>query len=152
GDDPGRGGADLDGPAGGLLDDPPVHHRVGERDPDLDGVGTGVGHRPHDVEPGRAEPAGHVGHEQLPALLPPGPEVSLQVHSSGSPRRSATWWASLSPRPDSVTSTVAPAGISDPAASASQPRAWAGSRAGTIPSLTDRSLNPSRAWASVQCT
>src|SRR5581483_4839527 len=96
------------------------------------------------------QPAGHVGHEQLAAGGPLRPEVALEVHSSGSPSSSATWWASLSPRPDSVTRTVAPAGISDPAASASQPRAWAGSRAGTIPSVTARSLNPSRAWASVQ--
>src|SRR5207302_9104704 len=114
GDDVGRGGPDLDGPARRLLDDAPVHYRVGERDADLDGVGAGVGHGPDHVEPGGAQPARHVRDQELAAGLPPGPEVRLEVHSRGSPRSSATWWASLSPRPDSVTSTVDPAGTDWP--------------------------------------
>ena len=40
----------------GLLDDGPVHHRIGERDPDLDGVGTGFGGSPNRL---RASPRTH---------------------------------------------------------------------------------------------
>ena len=50
-----------------LLDGGAVHHRIGERDADLDRVGAGVGDGPHDVEPPRAEPAGDVRDEQLAA-------------------------------------------------------------------------------------
>ena len=50
----GRRGAELERPLRRLLDRAAVHHRVGERDADLDGVGAGVGHGPHDVEPGAA--------------------------------------------------------------------------------------------------
>ena len=67
---------DLEGPPGRLLDGAAVHDRVGERDADLDGVGPGVGHGPHDVEPGRAEAAGHVRHEQLAARVPLRPQVA----------------------------------------------------------------------------
>ena len=56
------------------------------------------------------------GHEQLAARVAPGPQVRLErSRRARSPvRRSATCAASLSPRPDSVTSTVEPVGTDAP--------------------------------------
>ena len=78
---------------------------------------------PHDVEPAGAEPAGHVGDEELAPGVAPGPQVARtrSLTPSASPvSRSATCAASLSPRPDRVTSTVEPAGTDAPGL-ASQP-------------------------------
>ena len=58
--------------------------------------------------------------------------------------RSATCAASLSPRPDSVTSTVEPAGTDRPASRASHAIACAGSSAGTMPSMTGRGAGSRR--------
>src|SRR5262249_5708775 len=128
----------------------PVHHRIGERDADLDGVGTGVDDGAHDVEPSRAQAAGDVGGEQRAARITFPTQVRLELHASCSPvRRSATCAASLSPRPDKVTSTVAPDGTDRPASLASHAIACAGSRAGTIPSVTDSSSKAATASSSV---
>ena len=110
-DDARRRRAEVERALRRLLDRAAVHHRVGERDADLDRVGAGVGDRAHDVEPVRAEPAGDVRDEQLvPGLAPgrAGAPRATHVTSRSPVRRSATWAASLSPRPDSVTSTVEP--------------------------------------------
>ena len=61
-----------------LLDGRAVHHRVGERDADLDGVGAGGGDRAHDVEPVVVEAAGDVRDEQLVPGLAPGAQVRLE--------------------------------------------------------------------------
>ena len=91
-----------------------VHHRVGERDADLDGVGTGIGHGPQRGEPPVVHPAGDVGDEQLAARSRAARSVASNgsrrrrtvVSHDRSPRRSATWATSLSPRPDRLTSTT----------------------------------------------
>ena len=133
-----------------LLDRAAVHDRVGERDADLDRVGARVDDRAHDVAPLAAEPAGDVRDEQLArrasrAARAGAPRGSLRAR----PSISATCAASLSPRPDSVTSTVEPAGIERPASRASQPIACAGSSAGTMPSVADSSWKPASASSSV---
>src|SRR5437588_30831 len=145
-----RRGAEPERPLRRLLDRATVHHRVGERDPDLDGVGTGVGGRSHHVDPTRAETTGDVRREQGASGVASLAQVRLEPHASCSPvTRSATWTASLSPRPDSVTSTVEPAGTDRPASRASHATAWAGSSAGTIPSVTDSSSKAATASSSV---
>ena len=72
-----------------LLDGEAVHHRIGERDADLDGVGAGVGDGAHDVEPARAEAAGDVRDEQLAARPRAGradaPRDSTVAVTSGDP-------------------------------------------------------------------
>ena len=88
GDDPRRRRAELERALRRLLDRRPVHHRIGERDADLDRVGAGVGDRAHDVEPLVAEPAGDVGHEQLAPRVAAGAQVRLEVHGDASRRES----------------------------------------------------------------
>ena len=108
-----RGGAPVEGALRRLLDGGPVHHRVGERDADLDGVGAGGGHGPQRRRPSPSQPAGHVGHEQLAAgVAPRRRRRCLERRSLADRAGSITCSASLSPRPDSVTSTVDPAGSS----------------------------------------
>src|SRR5207237_812710 len=106
----GRGSA-VESPLGRLLDGRAVHHRVRERDPHLDGVGPGGGHRPHHVGPVVAQAAGHVGNQQLAT-----PGAGRRQHLLDAPRTqgrsSRTRATSLSPRPDSVIITVDPAGSS----------------------------------------
>ena len=63
-----------------LLDGETVHHRIGERDADLDGVGTGGGDGPHDVEPTGTETTGDIGDQELAARLPAGAQMRLQAH------------------------------------------------------------------------
>ena len=92
----------------------------------------------------RAEPAGDVRDEQRTGRRARrSRRCASSFTPSGSPvSRSATYAASLSPRPERVTSTVAPAGTRRPASRASQPMACAGSSAGTMPSVLARSSNP----------
>ena len=79
GEDRHRGGAALRrARSDACLDDGAVHRRVGERDADLDGVGTGVGHGPAGGRSSRAEPAGDVGDEQLAAAVSHRPQVRLE--------------------------------------------------------------------------
>ena len=99
----------------------------------------------------RPSPPVTYGHEQLArrrraarAGAPRGVTVECI-----SPSISATCAASLSPRPDSVTSTVEPFGTALPASRASQPIACAGSSAGTMPSVADSSWKPASASSSV---
>ena len=61
-----RRGAGLERDLRRLLDDRTVHHRIAERDADLDGVGTGGGGGADRVLPARVA-AGDVRHEQLAA-------------------------------------------------------------------------------------
>ena len=104
--------ADVERPLRRLLDRAAVHHRIRERDADLDRVGAGRGDRAHDVEPAGAEPAGDVGDEQLVArvALAPAGAARASLERLRRSSRSATCVASLSPRPESVTSTVEPCG------------------------------------------
>src|SRR5215211_7587979 len=150
GNDLRRRGAEIERALRRLLDGAPVHDGVGERDADLDGVGARVGDRSHHVEPARTETAGDVRREQGMPGVASVAQMGLELHASRSPvPRSATWAASLSPRPESVTSTVDPAGTDRPASRASHATAWAGSSAGTIPSMTESSSNPATASSSV---
>src|SRR5262245_4176814 len=147
-DDPDGRRAEVERTLTRFLDGPTVHDRIGERDSDLDCVRAGIHDGANDVAPLASEPAGDVRHEQLAAGLATGAQMRLEVHVN-SPSRSATCAASLSPRPESVTSTVDPEGIDRPASRASQPSAWAGSSAGTMPSVAERSWNPASASSSV---
>ena len=72
--------AEVEGSAGRLLDGEAVHHRVGERDADLDRVGAGLGDRPDDVEPSRTETTGDVRHEQLGPGVAAGAQVGFETH------------------------------------------------------------------------
>ena len=99
-----------------LLDGDAVHHRIRERDADLHRVGAGVGERVDHLDPVAAEASGDVRNQQLVPGLAPGPQMRLQRtgHNRSPVRRSAIWAASLSPRPESVTSTVEPDGHRPP--------------------------------------
>ena len=110
------------------LDRGAVHDRVREGDADLERVGAGGGDGPHDVTPFRGESTGDVRDEELATGVPRRPESGLERTEGrgrlvrrtrqGLAHRSSsiTSAASLSPRPDRVTSTVEPVGISPPAA------------------------------------
>ena len=66
------------------------------------------------------------------------PSVLLRHPGRHAPAQgiSATWATSLSPRPQRFTSTVEPDGRStEPASRTTQATAWAGSRAGMMPSV-----------------
>src|SRR5205807_7488767 len=120
-----------------LLDRRPVHHGVGEGDADLDGVGAGVGNGGHHLAPVASQAPGDVGDEQLAPRVARGAQRGLDLAELGQDRSSRTWATSLSPRPERVISTVAPAGSSwVPAARATHARAWADSRAGMMPSVS----------------
>ena len=67
-----------------------------------------------------------------------GPE-SLLERADRHRVRSLTSATSLSPRPESVISTADPAGIDLPASLTTHASAWAGSRAGMMPSVSDSS-------------
>ena len=67
-----------------------VHHRIGERDADLDGVGAGGGDGAHDVEPTRTETAGDVRDQELAARLPTGAQMRLQTHPCPLPALTAS--------------------------------------------------------------
>ena len=94
---------------GGLLDRRAVHHRVGERDADLDGVGAGRREGPHDLGPVVAQPAGDVRDEELAAAVAARSRRCASRRGDAQPPRiSATWATSLSPRPDRLRITVLP--------------------------------------------
>src|SRR5690606_4953635 len=139
----------------------PVHDRVGERDPHLDGVGAGGGARlDHPLPAGEA--AGHVGDEQLappvaggaqPGLEPADGGLDLAGHPATSvperstPRIRATWATSLSPRPDRLTRTVRPASAARSRLTSAS--ACADSSAGMMPSVRASSWKASSTSASV---
>src|SRR5947209_13449239 len=132
-----------------LLDDRPVHHRVGERDADLDGVGPRSGDGRHHLTPVGTETAGDVGHEELAPSVARGAEGGLDLQDSSS----RTWATSLSPLPERVMSTVDPGGSASlPAARTTHANACADSRAGMMPSVWLNSLKASRTSASVADT
>src|SRR5262249_13255209 len=127
-------------------------------DADLDRVGARGGDRPHRIEPLVVEPSGEVRHHQLAARGTAGPQVRLErarllrrlTHVSRSPvSRSAICATSLSPRPESVPSTVEPSGTAFPASRTTHAMACADSSAGTIPSVTAKRPNAPTASSSV---
>ena len=116
---------------------------IGERDAHLDRVGPSRDHGPQHVHPIRAETSGDVGHQQLSTSVPAGAAAP-----SPRPRRLTlivsrpiTCSASLSPRPDMVTSTLEPCGSSPLSqARSTQATACAGSKAGMMPSRAGQPL------------
>src|SRR5262249_36532278 len=133
-----------------FLDRLAVHDRIRERDADLDRVGAACHAGPHDFDPVLAETAGDVGHQQLATAVAALAEMLLHIHdSTAPPSRSMSCCASLPPRPESVSSTVAPLGMERPHSRMSHPMACAGSSAGTMPSVCASNWKPATASSSV---
>ncbi len=115
----------LERTEGRLLDGRSVDHRIRERDPHLDRIGAGAGKRLEGHQPLVVDPAGEVGQEELvpgvtaraerrlESARERGDLVCRQVAHAGPRSRARTWATSLSPRPDRLTSTAAPAVISE---------------------------------------
>ena len=115
-----------------LLDRAAVHHRVRERDADLDRVGAGGGDRAHDVEPGRARARRS---RTARAACCPASRSARSVDSRftrAAPRSAAPRPASRPCRrgPTASRARSSPAGSLVPTSRASQPIACAGSSAG----------------------
>ena len=146
GQDPVGRGPTVQGPQRCRLDGRPVDHRIGEGDPDLDGIGPCPGEGLQGEQPAVVHPAGDVGHQRLVSLpsrrspqgrsparrARPAPVRTLvgaspHVRGRGQDVR-VTWATSLSPRPDRLTRTVVPGGqtssVRGHAADATQAMAW----------------------------
>ena len=125
----------------GELDDGPVDHRIRERDTHLDRICSGCCDAAQRVEPIVGHAGHQVGNEDLSTGVARLPQMYLEIRSRHFPRASRmsrTCATSLSPRPERVTRTVEPVGIPRPASRMTQASAWAGSRAGMMPSVFDR--------------
>ena len=149
-EDAGRRGAAVERALRRLLDGGAVHHRVGERDADLDGVGAGRGHGPHHVEPVGREAAGDVGHEQLAPGVTRRPQARAPqaAHRSQVEQLHHLLGVLVAPARQGDQHRRARRELAVPAARATQARAWAGSRAGMMPSVRASSWKASSTSAS----
>src|SRR5207253_1339019 len=120
------------------LDDRAVHHRIGERDADLDGVRARRGDRLHHLRPFLREPSGDVGNEQLAPVVTSRAQSRFEAHA----RRSATCAASLSPRPAGTPRATEAPGcpLSSPRPAASTPTS--AERASRNPAKVPIALEP----------
>src|SRR3982751_1227054 len=145
----GDANARIQRPLGRGLDHRSIGDRVGERNPDLDHVGTA---RDQGVEQGSAGLQTRIAeHEEcaeraLAALRELAEHGGVAAHSNNL----CAWATSLSPRPDRPT-TITASGFSSASFSPCA-RACADSNAHKIPSFSARALNAASASTSVTPT
>jgi len=68
-----------------LLDDWAVHHRIRERNADLDGVGARIGGSTNGLLP-TGESARYIGHQELAALVALGAELGFHASETHQPK------------------------------------------------------------------
>ena len=146
---PGHGLAGLEGAQPGGLDGGTVGHRIGEGHAELDHVGAAVGKRLEDGERGCiiGVAGGDEGDEAGAARRAERAEAPIDAarrRHRVTPRCSATVKMSLSPRPHIFMTKRWSRGRCG-AISMTLARAWAGSRAGMMPSSSQHSLKAASA-------